>query len=135
MEHQDEQQTTTKNTKSETTKTHHQLNHTHLKNTSLLEQETNNQTTQKNDEQELPIIKKDINTTSNQRIKPYSKTELLKKTNEQVVDDILNTMQKNLELAKQDNDKPILHNFKSYLYNDNNKAFHLEIIRRTFKRR
>lgn len=64
--------------------------------------------------------------------KPYVKSELMSMSDEQRVNSILDTMQKNLDKAKQDTDKPTFHNFKSYLYNDNNKAFHLEIIKRTF---
>lgn len=74
------------------------------------------------------------NTTSNNKGKPYNKKELMKLTKQERMQAVFGDMQKQLDLANQDPDKPKVHNFKQYLYNTDNKAFHLEIIKRTFKR-
>lgn len=74
------------------------------------------------------------NTSSNNKLKPYNKKELMKLTKQERMQAVFGDMQKQLDLANQDPDKPKVHNFKQYLYNTDNKAFHLEIIKRTFKR-
>lgn len=72
------------------------------------------------------------NTTSNNKHKPYNKKELMKLTPEQRTDIVLNDMKNQLDEQMKNN--PKTQNFKSYLHNSDNKAFHLEIIKRSFKK-
>lgn len=70
----------------------------------------------------------------------YNKKELMKLTKEQrtdiAIDNILQNMSNAIENNKNNPDSPTkINNIRQYFLDDNNKEFHLEIIKRTFKRR
>lgn len=75
-----------------------------------------------------------VNTSSNNKYKPYNKKELMKLSKQERINIVFGQMQNNIQQNANNPDKPKTHNIKSYLYNDDNKAFHLEIIKRSFKR-
>lgn len=75
-----------------------------------------------------------VNTSSNNKYKPYNKKELMKLSKQERINIVFGQMQNNIQQNINNPDKPKTHNIKSYLYNDDNKAFHLEIIKRSFKR-
>lgn len=75
------------------------------------------------------------NTKSNSRNKPYNKKQLMSMSKQERIDIVFGKMKAAIDKSKQDPNKTQLPNFKAYLYDDNNKEFHLEIIKRAFKRR
>ena len=70
----------------------------------------------------------------------YNKKELMKLTKDEraniAIDNIIQNMSKTIEDKKNDPDNQNkINNLRQYFFDDNNKEFHLEIIKRTFKRR
>ena len=86
------------------------------------------------DNNETKINNTLVNTSSNNKYKPYNKKELMKLSKQERINIVFGQMQNNIQQNANNPDKPKTHNIKSYLYNDDNKAFHLEIIKRSFKR-
>ena len=70
----------------------------------------------------------------------YNKKELMKLTKEErtdlAIDNILQNISQSIETNKNNTENQNkINNIRQYFFDDNNKEFHLEIIKRTFKRR
>lgn len=75
----------------------------------------------------------EVNTTSCNKGKPYNKGELMSYTKQQRVQEIFSDMNNQINAEKANTNKPKPVNLKNYFYNGDNKAFHLEIIKRMTK--
>ena len=79
----------------------------------------------------------EVNTTSCNKGKPYNKGELMSYTRQQRVQEIFSDMGNQINAEQNNQNKPKLVNklvnLKNYFYNGDNKAFHLEIIKRMTK--
>ena len=73
------------------------------------------------------------NTTSNNKSQPYNKKSLMHLSNSQHISSVFDSMNQKIDTAIANNPSNSHVNLKSYLNSDDNKKFHLEIIKRSFK--
>lgn len=73
------------------------------------------------------------NTTSNNKSQPYNKKSLMHLSNSQHISSVFDSMNQKIDTAIANNPSNSNVNLKNYLNSDDNKKFHLEIIKRSFK--
>ena len=73
------------------------------------------------------------NTTSNNKSQPYNKKSLMHLSNSQHISSVFDSMNQKIDNAIANNPSNSNVNLKNYLNSDDNKKFHLEIIKRSFK--
>ena len=107
-----------------------QLNKTKTKN------KTNNHNVDNNDNstnQPKSQSQNQPNTTSNNKSQPYNKKSLMHLSNSQHISSVFDSMNQKIDSAIANNPSNSNVNLKNYLNSDDNKKFHLEIIKRSFK--
>lgn len=119
------------------------------KNTKLLKEQLNknmNKTKTKNNNDNVdnndnstnqpksqPNSQNQPNTTSNNKSQPYNKKSLMHLSNSQHISSVFDSMNQKIDNAIANNPSNSNVNLKNYLNSDDNKKFHLEIIKRSFK--
>lgn len=119
------------------------------KNTKLLKEQLNknmNKTKTKNNNDNVdnndnstnqpksqPNSQNQPNTTSNNKSQPYNKKSLMHLSNSQHISSVFDSMNQKIDTAIANNPSNSNVNLKNYLNSDDNKKFHLEIIKRSFK--
>lgn len=117
------------------------------KNTKLLKEQlnknktknkTNNHNVDNNDNstnqpKSQPNSQNQPNTTSNNKSQPYNKKSLMHLSNSQHISSVFDSMNQKIDTAIANNPSNSNVNLKNYLNSDDNKKFHLEIIKRSFK--
>ena len=104
-----------------------QLNKTKTKNNNHNVDNDDNSTSNSHNSQNQP------NTTSNNKSQPYNKKSLMHLSNSQHISSVFDSMNQKIDTAIANNPSNSNVNLKNYLNSDDNKKFHLEIIKRSFK--
>lgn len=105
-----------------------QLNKTKTKNkTNNHNVDNNDNSTSNSNNSQTP------NTTSNNKSQPYNKKSLMHLSNSQHISSVFDSMNQKIDTAIANNPSNSNVNLKNYLNSDDNKKFHLEIIKRSFK--
>lgn len=107
-----------------TSNSHNSKNHSQ---TQLQNQPKSQPQNQSNSQNQAP------NTTSNNKSQPYNKKSLMHLSNSQHISSVFDSMNQKIDTAIANNPSNSNVNLKNYLNSDDNKKFHLEIIKRSFK--
>ena len=116
-----------KNTKLLKEQLNKNMNKTKTKNNNHNVDNDDNSTSNSNNSQNQP------NTTSNNKSQPYNKKSLMHLSNSQHISSVFDSMNQKIDNAIANNPSNSNVNLKNYLNSDDNKKFHLEIIKRSFK--
>ena len=116
-----------KNTKLLKEQLNKNMNKTKTKNNNHNVDNDDNSTSNSNNSQNQP------NTTSNNKSQPYNKKSLMHLSNSQHISSVFDSMNQKIDTAIANNPSNSNVNLKNYLNSDDNKKFHLEIIKRSFK--
>ena len=116
-----------KNTKLLKEQLNENMNKTKNKNNNHNVDNDDNSTSNSNNSQNQP------NTTSNNKSQPYNKKSLMHLSNSQHISSVFDSMNQKIDTAIANNPSNSNVNLKNYLNSDDNKKFHLEIIKRSFK--
>ena len=116
-----------KNTKLLKEQLNKNMNKTKNKNNNHNVDNDDNSTSNSNNSQNQP------NTTSNNKSQPYNKKSLMHLSNSQHISSVFDSMNQKIDTAIANNPSNSNVNLKNYLNSDDNKKFHLEIIKRSFK--
>lgn len=116
-----------KNTKLLKEQLNKNMNKTKTKNNNHNVDNDDNSTSNSHNSQNQP------NTTSNNKSQPYNKKSLMHLSNSQHISSVFDSMNQKIDTAIANNPSNSNVNLKNYLNSDDNKKFHLEIIKRSFK--
>lgn len=94
---------------------------------------TSNSHNSQNQPKSQPNSQNQPNTTSNNKSQPYNKKSLMHLSNSQHISSVFDSMNQKIDTAIANNPSNSNVNLKNYLNSDDNKKFHLEIIKRSFK--